>query len=321
MANYLVTGGCGFIGSHLVDALCARGHSVRVLDDLSTGKLANKPPGVELVCGDVADPRLVREAMAGMGGCFHLAAIASVERGNADWFGTHRTNLSGTIAVFDAARRADPTQPIPVVFASSAAVYGDNPNIPLSEDDPPRPLSAYGADKLGCELHGFVASRLHRVPTCGLRFFNVYGPRQDPTSPYSGVISIFCDRVKAGRAITIYGDGRQTRDFIYVGDVVRALVAAMDTCSVAGDIINVCTGTATTIRDLAEVVGDVVGTKPKLAFGPARPGDIRASVGDPAKARRVLRLTASTDLTTGLRKTLRSDVETPATAATALPAL
>jgi UDP-glucose 4-epimerase len=217
VGRYLVTGGCGFIGSHLVDALCGRGHTVRILDDLSTENFAYKPPNVEFVRGDVAEPRIVLQAMRGVEGCFHLAAVASVERGNSDWLGTHRTNLTGTVAVFDAARRGNPKERIPVVFASSAAVYGGNPDIPLSEDATPRPLSAYGADKLGCELHGSVASHVHRVPTCGLRFFNVYGPRQDPTSPYSGVISIFCNRLKARRGITVYGDGHQTRDFIYVG--------------------------------------------------------------------------------------------------------
>ena len=190
MSNYLVTGGCGFIGSHLVDDLVAAGHGVRILDDLSIGTLAHKPPGVEFIRGDVAEPTVVADALRDMDGCFHLAAVASVERSNMDWLGTHRTNLTGAVTVFNAARRTA----LPVVFASSAAVYGDNADFPLSEETRPRPLSAYGADKLGCELHGVVAGRIHRVPTCGLRFFNVYGPRQDPRSPYSGVISIFSDR-------------------------------------------------------------------------------------------------------------------------------
>jgi len=190
------------------------------------------------------------------------------------------------------------------VFASSAAVYGDNPATPLCEDALLRPLSAYGADKFGCELHGFVASHLHRVPTRGLRFFNVYGPRQDPTSSYAGVITIFCERLKAGRAITVHGDGQQQRDFIYVGDVVRALLAAKDNCSVAADVVNVCSGKATTIRDLAKVIGDMLGTTPELTFVPAHQGDVRTSVGNPSKAQRVLGFTASIDLKTGLRRTL-----------------
>jgi nucleoside-diphosphate-sugar epimerase len=203
LALYLVTGGCGFIGSHLCEALVARGDRVRILDDLSTGKLENKPPAAELIRGDVADPVAVRTAMEGADGCFHLAAIASVERGNQDWLGTHRTNLTGAITILDAARRAGAGKPIPVVYASSAAVYGDNPEVPLAETATVRPLSAYGADKLGCELHARVASHVHGVPTVGMRFFNVFGPRQDPKSPYSGVISIFCDRLRAGQGIAI----------------------------------------------------------------------------------------------------------------------
>ncbi len=181
----------------------------------------------------------------------HLAAIASVERGNQDWLGCHRVNLTGSITVLDQARRAGKSparagRPVPVVYASSAAVYGDNPAIPLAEDAAPRPLSAYGADKLGSELHARVGAQVHGVPAIGLRFFNVYGPRQDPRSPYSGVISIFCDRLRAGREVTIFGDGSQTRDFVYVGDVVAALAAAMARLAAApqasSDVINVCTG-------------------------------------------------------------------------------
>jgi UDP-glucose 4-epimerase len=229
LAYFLVTGGCGFIGSHLVVALVARGDRVRVLDDLSTGRRENLPPGVELVLGDVADPAAVRVAMAGVQGCFHLAAIASVERGVREWLVTHRANLSGSITVFDVARAEGG---VPVVYASSAAIYGDQKRLPVSEDAIPRPLSAYGADKLGSEQHALVAGQVHGVPTMGLRFFNVFGPRQDPKSPYSGVISIFCDRLSRGEPIDIFGDGSQTRDFIFVADVVAGLLAAMPAASV-----------------------------------------------------------------------------------------
>ncbi len=303
MANYLVTGGCGFIGSHLVDALHANGQHVRILDDLSTGTLFHKPPGVEFLLGDVADGAIVEAAMQDMDGCFHLAAVASVDRSHSDWLGTHRTNLTGTVAVFDAARKAR-RRPVPVVYASSAAVYGDNPNIPLCEGAATRPLSAYGADKLGCELHGVVASHVHGVPNCGLRFFNVYGPRQDPRSPYSGVISIFCDRLKTGREITVYGDGQQVRDFIYVGDVVTALLAAMNNCPPAADILNVCSGKGTTVHDLAQILGTILGTQPETRFAPSRKGEIRNSLGDPTKAQRTLQFRAATDLTSGLTATL-----------------
>ena len=169
MTTWLVTGGAGFIGSHLCEALLARGDAVRVLDDLSTGKRENLPPGAALIEGDVADTAAVHPALEGIAGCFHLAAIASVERGVTDWLGTHRANLTGAITVFDAARATR----IPVVYASSAAVYGDAATVPITEAAERRPLSAYGADKLGCELHARVASHVHGIPTVGLRFFNV----------------------------------------------------------------------------------------------------------------------------------------------------
>src|SRR5260221_1856111 len=242
MAHYLVTGGCGFIGSHLCEALLARGDRVRILDDLSTGKLENKPKNAELVRGDIADPATVEQAMKAVDGCFHLAAVASVEKANRDSLGTHRSTLTGTITVFDAASRARGGQAVPVVYASSAAVYGDNVDMPLSEVSATRPLSAYGADKLGCEMHARVASLVHHVPTVGLRFFNVFGPRQDPTSPYSGVISIFADRLRSGRPVPIFGDGRQTRDFVYVGDAVIPLQAAVRVMPPGGAAFNICTG-------------------------------------------------------------------------------
>ncbi|MBV9249784.1 MAG: NAD-dependent epimerase/dehydratase family protein [Acetobacteraceae bacterium] len=300
MATFLVTGGCGFIGSHLADTLLERGDSVRALDDLSTGLRANLAPGADLIEGDVADDGRVSRAMEGVDGVFHLAAVASVERGNQDWLGTHRTNLTGTITVLNAARQTG----TPVVYASSAAVFGANGQMPLSEASETRPLSAYGADKLGCEHHAFAAGRVHGVRTCGLRFFNVYGPRQDPHSPYSGVISIFCHRMKAGEPVTIFGDGEQCRDFIYVSDVVRALMLAMVHASVDGPVFNVCTGRATTIRALAEAIATGLGVSPRIGFAPPRAGDIRASFGDPSRARRDLGFTAGIDLYKGLANTL-----------------
>jgi len=307
VTEYLVTGGCGFIGSHLCEALLAQGDKVRILDDLSTGKLANKPRGAVLFRGDVADAALVREALSGVDGCFHLAAVASVERGNEDWLGTHRTNLTGAITVFEAARRArSDGRAVPVVYASSAAVYGDNPAVPLAETAATRPLSAYGADKLGCELHARVAAHVHGVPTVGLRFFNVFGPRQDPKSPYSGVISIFCDRLSAGQGIRIFGDGRQTRDFVYVADVVAALLAAMRRLPPESPVFNVCTGRSTSILDLAATIGALCGRAPQIDFAPPRAGEIRASLGDPARLAAALGVTAATSLRDGLAKTLGS---------------
>lgn len=307
MAAYLVTGGCGFIGSHLADALVARGDRARILDDLSTGHRANAPRAAETVIGDVADAGTVRAAMAGMDGCFHLAAIASVERGNQDWAGTHRVNLGGAIHVFDAARGGPSGAPVPVVYASSAAVFGDNTRMPLTEASAARPISAYGADKLGCELHGRVAWHVHKVPTIGLRFFNVYGPRQDPCSPYSGVISIFADRVIRGEELSIFGDGGQTRDFIYVGDVVRMLLAAMSHAGARpAQVYNVCTGKRTSVRELAETVSELRGKAPRIRFAEARAGDIRTSVGDGGKAAAELGVRAEMGLRDGLEVTLGS---------------
>ncbi len=300
MATILVTGGCGFIGSHLVGALRDRGDQVRVLDDLSTGSLANLAPGAKLMVGDINDPAALNAAMQGVDACFHLAAIASVERCVRDWPGTHRTNLSATISLFDAAR----ARQVPVVYASSAAVYGDAPAGPIDEETAPTPLSAYGADKLGCEQHARVAGHVHGVPTAGLRFFNVFGPRQDPRSPYSGVISIFCDRLRRGDAIDVFGDGEQTRDFVYVGDVVRALLAALQAASVQAPVLNVCTGRAVSVQGLAALVSDLTGRRAIIRQRPPRAGEIRHSVGSPARARRMLGLGPAVPLRDGLRVTL-----------------
>jgi len=231
MGIYAVTGGAGFIGSHLADALLAAGHQVRVVDDFSTGRMTNLDPRCEVIRGDVCDSALLHRALDGVAGCFHLAAIASVARANEDWAGTHRVNQSGTIAVLDAARTAGQTQgrraaPLPVIYASSAAIYGSAAGVCM-ETSPPLPRTAYGADKLGSELHAHVGHIVHGVSSIGFRFFNVYGPRQDPASPYSGVISIFARAIGAGSTLTLHGTGEQTRDFVYVSDVVAHLMAGM----------------------------------------------------------------------------------------------
>lgn len=306
MKRYLVTGGCGFIGSHLADALLARGAVVRILDDLSSGNLRNRPATAELVVGDVGDPCTVEKVIADVDGCFHLAAIASVERATSDWLGTHRTNLGGTIAILDAARRTNPARPPFVVYASSAAVYGDAPGIPHSEATPPTPLSAYGADKLGCELHARVAAAVYNVPSIGLRFFNVYGPRQDPFSPYSGVISQFSTRLLSCLPITIYGDGGQSRDFVYVADVVDALVAAMTRCQEGSAVFNVCTARPTSIIELAHRLAGLTGTSARIDFKPPRKSDIRTSLGDPSLASDALGFLARTDLPTGLARLIKA---------------
>ena len=188
MPRYLVTGGAGFIGSHLVDTLVANGHYVRVLDDLSTGKKGNLPADVELVVADVTDPEAVRCGLADMDGCFHLAAIASVERGQREWLRSHSVNLSGTVSIFDRARRVGALsgRPIPVVYASSAAVYGDPRHIPISEDAPTCPISAYGVDKLGCDLHAAVACRIYNMSAVGLGFSMFMDRDKIPTRPIPG---------------------------------------------------------------------------------------------------------------------------------------
>jgi UDP-glucose 4-epimerase len=302
MSAFLVTGGAGFIGSHLVDALLARGDTVRVLDDLSTGRRRNLAPGATLIEADTADAGAVARALEGVDGCFHLAAVASVAKGVEDWTGTHRTNLTGAITVFDAVRRQG--RRIPVVYASSAAVYGDAA-VPIPEDSACRPLSAYGADKYGCELHARVAGAVHGIPTVGLRFFNVFGPRQDPASPYSGVISIFCDRILRHEPISIFGDGAQTRDFVSVHDVVRALLGAMALRRLDAPVFNVATGVATSVRALAELVGALTGQAPVMGMKPPRAGEIRHSVGVPDRLDAALGLSGRVALRDGLAELLR----------------
>jgi len=304
MSSFLVTGGCGFIGSHLCDALVSHGHEVRVIDDLSSGKRENLSGRETLIVGDVADPALVREAVQGIDGCFHLAAIASVERGRQDWLGSHRANLTATINLFDSIRLLPNAAEIPVVYASSAAVYGDCATFPLDEEAAKRPLSAYGADKYGCELHARVAARVHRVPTVGLRFFNVYGPRQDPLSPYSGVISIFCNRLRQGQPIEIYGDGSQTRDFVFVQDVVTALLRAMQRRPPDAPVFNVCTGVSTSVLELANTIARLLGLHPDIQFGEPRSGEVRHSTGSPARAHAALDLPPPTCLQDGLSRVL-----------------
>lgn len=302
MSTYLVTGGAGFIGSHLCDALVDRGDTVKVLDDLSTGYRSNLPPSACLIEGDVADPAVVARAMKGVDGCFHLAAVVSVEKGVTDWIRAHRTNATGTITVFETIRRMG--RPIPVVYASSAAVYGDAATVPTAETEACAPLSAYGADKYGCELHARVASHVHRIPAVGLRFFNVYGSRQDPRSPYSGVISIFCQRILAGLPIDIFGDGSQTRDFVYSGDVVRALLAAMALRPPSAQVFNVCTGVATSVEALARLIAALTGATLDIRDRPPRAGEIRHSRGVPTLANNKLGIDLRVTLPTGLATVL-----------------
>jgi UDP-glucose 4-epimerase len=302
--RYLVTGGCGFIGSHLVDRLLATGATVRVLDDLSTGRRSNVRGPAEVVIGDVRDRPTLRDALRDVAGCFHLAAVSAVERCRRDWPGSHAVNVASTVELFDLVRATN--RNVPIVYASSAAVYGDAGALPLGEDAPPAPISAYGADKLACELHARAGAMTHGLRTTGLRFFNVYGPRQDPASPYSGVISVFTDRIAHNRPITIYGDGTQSRDFVAVGDAVEMCVRAMARLRAGepgtADVVNVCTGHATTVADVARELARLLGRAPNVQHAPARDGDIRHSRGDPARGSDLLGHTPATPLTEGLAR-------------------
>ena len=299
MAQYLVTGAAGFIGSHLVDALLANGHRVRGLDNFSSGRAENVDPRCEMLRADAADPAAMRAAMEGAAGCFHLAAVASVARTNEDWLGTHRSNQTAAVNAFDSARGCGQ---VPVVYASSAAVYGDVGRRVAHEGLMPTPLTAYGADKMGCELHGGAAWRVHGVPTLGLRFFNVYGPRQASDSPYTGVISIFARALRERRPVTLHGDGRQVRDFVHVDDVVAHLISAMERSHARPDaaVVNVCTGRGVSLLELVECLGLVLGRAARVMHGPARAGDIRQSVGNPHAAQTLLGLAARVRLEDGL---------------------
>lgn len=302
MAHYLVTGGCGFIGSHLVERLLADGHKITVLDDLSTGKRENIPAQVTFVKGCITDAKLVEKCLNDADGCFHLAAIASVQKSVENWAETHRVNLTGTINIFNAAR----ARKLPVLYVSSAAIYGNNLNLPLSETEMPCPLTAYGADKLGCEQHAFVATQVYKVPTIGFRLFNIYGPRQDPSSPYSGVISIFMDRLSKHSPITIFGDGSQKRDFVYVSDVATIFAASMQKLckgEVSGGVYNIARGESISIKELATIIAECAGGKPQITYAAAREGDIKDSCGNNQKLKNTIGIVPVVNLKEGLQKT------------------
>ena len=275
----LVTGGAGFIGRALAARLLGEGAEVTVLDDLSSGDASRLDRGARLMEGSVTDPGRVAEAMAGADAVFHLAAIASVARCNEDLAASHRVNLGGFVNVLEAAaaRKQRPA----LVYASSAAVYGDNPETPLREDARPRPLSPYGADKLGCELHASAAATVLGLRSTGLRFFNVYGPGQDPGSPYSGVISRFHKAARLGEGVTIFGDGGQTRDYVFVEDVVAANALALAKRLDGG--FNVGTGRETDVLHLANALLVAAPAPVEVKHDAPRQGEQRRSVIDPAK--------------------------------------
>lgn len=308
MARYLITGGCGFIGSHLADILVAAGHQVRILDDLSTGRLENAPKLADILVGDVADGRLTARAMRNVDGCFHLAAVPWAQKPYQPT--SHRINVEGIIRVLDAARIG----PVPVVFASSAAVYGNQRSSQLREICRPAPVTSFGADTLDSETHACMAGLAHSVPTIGLRFFNVYGPRQGGDSPHSSVIPIFIERLLAGASLDIYGSGRQSRDFLHVLDAVRFLIGAMQRIRLEPQVFNACTGQATSIHNLAKRLAQICKTEPLIRFHAARIGDILNVRGAPELAALHLGIRARITLSDGLRHTVESSLSDPSLA-------
>ncbi|QQZ41497.1 NAD-dependent epimerase/dehydratase family protein [Pseudomonas sp. SK3(2021)] len=301
----LITGGAGFIGSHLTDALLAKGYSVRILDDLSTGKPSNLPldnPRVELIEGDVADAALVARAMSGCRAVAHLAAVASVQASVDDPVRTHQSNFIGTLNVCEAMRQAGVKR---VLFASSAAVYGNNgEGESIDEDTPKAPLTPYASDKLASEYYLDFYRRQHGLEPAIFRFFNIFGPRQDPSSPYSGVISIFCERAQKGLPITVFGDGEQTRDFMYVEDLVDVLVQSLEMPRLEVGAVNVGLNQATTLKQLLEALGEVVGQLPPISYGPARSGDIRHSRANNQRLLQRFKFPEPTPMSVGLARLL-----------------
>ncbi len=304
MANCLVTGGAGFIGSHLVEALLAAGNRVRILDDFSTGKrdnLRGVQDQVQVIQGSVTDGNTVRTAVAEIDRVFHLAAIASVQRSLEDPLATHEMNATGTLHVLDAARRAGVRR---VVYAATCAAYGDLSGGARVETDPLAPLSPYAAAKLAGEYYCQSFTTAYGLETVRLRFFNVFGPRQDPSSPYSGVIALFQSAMRTGKAPTIYGDGLQTRDFVYVADVVQALVLAAEAPAAAGKVYNIGSGKATSVLDLVRAINVQMGADLSAKHAPARPGEVRHSLAEIGKAQRDLGYRPQVGFDEGLRLTL-----------------
>ncbi|RMP16173.1 putative protein-dependent epimerase/dehydratase [Pseudomonas syringae pv. delphinii] len=277
-APVLITGGAGFIGSHLTDALLASGHSVRILDNLSAGKRSNLPldnPRVELIEGDVADAELVKRVAQGCQAVVHLAAVASVQASVDDPVRTHQSNFIGTLNVCEAMREAGIKR---VIFASSAAVYGNNgEGEAITEDTTKAPLTPYASDKLASEFYLDFYRRQHGLEPVIFRFFNIFGPRQDPSSPYSGVISIFAERLQNGLPILVFGDGEQTRDFFYVGDLLKLLLQALSRDSAIEGAINVGLNTTTSLNELLTALSQVVGKQPQVTYQAPRSGDIKHS--------------------------------------------
>lgn len=303
----LVTGGAGFIGRVLCQRLVEAGHRVTVLDDLSTGEAEELSRRVTLVTADICDRAALRTALKGVDGVFHLAAVSSVEACLAEPAASSRTNLQGTVTLLEEAAGR------PLVYASSAAVYGDQKQLPIAETATPDPISPYAVDKLASEHHLALAASLHDERMVALRLFNVYGPGQPADSPYAGVIARFAARALAGLPLTIQGDGSQTRDFVHVTDVVAALMAGMAHAQSAPagrfTCANVCSGQPISVLDLAQSLSNLADRRAPIVFAAPRPGDILHSIGDPAHAEAALGVRSQESFEHGLRDVL-SHLET-----------
>ena len=303
--RYLVTGGAGFIGSHVVDALVKSGETVRVVDNLSTGHRDNlsqhSSSAVEFIEADLADAAVASNAVKGVDYVFHIAAIPSVPRSVKDPVTSHRANVDATILLLNAARQAGVKR---VVFASSSSVYGNSPTLPKHEEMPPHPLSPYALQKLMGEQYMRLFFELYGLETVSLRFFNVFGPRQDPGSPYSGVISLFTAALSEGRQPTVYGDGEQTRDFTYVSDVATGVISAATASSVAGRAINLAPGGRVSLNRLFRTLRELIGADVEPLYDAPREGDVRDSQADNTLARDLLGFDAKVTLDEGLRRTV-----------------
>jgi nucleoside-diphosphate-sugar epimerase len=303
MALYLVTGGAGFIGSHVTEELVRRGEQVRVVDNLSTGTRHNLAHlrDIEFLEGDLAELEVAQRAVRGADFVLHQAAIPSVPRSVLDPIASNRANVDASVNVLVAARDAGVKR---VVYAGSSSAYGNAPTLPKAESMPAAPLSPYALQKLVAEQYCQLFTRLYGLETVTIRYFNVFGPRQDPSSPYSGVISLFISALCDGRPPTIYGDGEQTRDFTYVANVVDGVLRACHASGVSGEVINVATGGRISLNQLFRAVRDLVGTQIEAIYGDTRAGDVRDSQADIEKARRLLGYEPSVGFEEGLKKTV-----------------
>ncbi len=304
MRKMLVTGGAGFIGSHLVEALVERGDEVRVLDNLCTGRrenLASVSDRIQFIDGDLTDAAVVAEAASGVDCIFHQAALPSVPRSVENPLETHRACVTGTLTLLDQARRAGVRR---VVYAASSSAYGDQPRDIKSESNLPAPLSPYAAAKLAGEYYCQAFSHTFGLETVCLRYFNVFGPRQDPNSPYSAVIPLFITRLLRSESPIIYGDGQQSRDFTYVANVVHANLLAADAPGAAGNTVNIANGLSTSLLELIEALSRLLGVYVQPTHQAPRAGDVRHSKADIALARKLLGYEPQVDLDEGLRRSI-----------------